>query len=81
MVQNRKFSGCSQRRMRHTLLHHGTLLYAFDLDRVSRYLRQPVRQPVHRQARTHAEFLTNVPLRGDFATRLAAEFPQAQVIS
>src|SRR5207302_3720023 len=58
----RKFSGNSQQRKRHFLLHHGTLLYDFDLERVSRYLRQPARQPDYRRDRTHAAFLTNLPL-------------------
>jgi lipoate-protein ligase A len=58
----RKFSGNSQQRKRGHLLHHGTLLYAFDLGLVGRYLHPPERQPAYRQARAHADFLTNLPL-------------------
>ena len=32
----RKFSGNSQQRKRTHFIHHGTLLYAFDLDKISR---------------------------------------------
>lgn len=58
----RKFSGNSQQRKRTHLLHHGTLLYAFDFTPVARYLRMPPRQPEYRQQRAHAEFLTNAPI-------------------
>jgi lipoate-protein ligase A len=58
----RKFSGNAQQRKRRHLLHHGTLLYAFDLGRVGRYLRPPPRQPEYRAGRPHADFLLNLPL-------------------
>src|SRR5207302_10594060 len=58
----RKFSGNSQQRKRDYLLHHGTLLYDFDLARVGRYLRMPSRQPEYRGRRDHGDFLTNLPL-------------------
>jgi lipoate-protein ligase A len=61
-VAGRKFSGNAQQRKRHHLLHHGTLLYAFDLPRVARYLRLPPRQPEYRAGREHAEFLRNLTL-------------------
>ena len=61
-LANRKFSGNAQQRKRHFLLHHGTLLYAFDSTKVERYLRPPPRQPVYRAQRNHAEFLTNLNL-------------------
>jgi lipoate-protein ligase A len=57
----RKFSGNSQQRKRSFLLHHGTLLYHFDLDQVGRYLRMPARQPDYRRYREHTAFLTNLP--------------------
>ena len=57
-----KFSGNAQQRKRRFLLHHGTLLYAFDLARVSRYLRAPPRQPEYRAGRDHAAFLRNLDL-------------------
>ncbi len=57
----RKVSGNAQRRANGWLLHHGTLLYAMDLTLVTRYLREPPRQPPHRAGRNHAAFLTNLP--------------------
>jgi lipoate---protein ligase len=56
----RKFSGNAQQRKRRFLLHHGTLLYAFDLGLVGRYLRPPPRQPEYRAGRDHAAFLRNI---------------------
>jgi lipoate-protein ligase A len=60
-IGNRKFSGSAQQRKRSHLLHHGTLLYDFDLARVGHYLRLPERRPEYRKARTHDEFLINIP--------------------
>jgi lipoate-protein ligase A len=59
--RGRKFSGNAQQRKRNHVLHHGTLLYDFDLAQVSRYLRMPARQPEYRGLREHAEFLVNLP--------------------
>jgi lipoate-protein ligase A len=60
-VAGRKFSGNAQQRKRRYLLHHGTLLYEFAIDRVSRYLHPPARQPEYRGGRPHDTFLTNLP--------------------
>jgi lipoate-protein ligase A len=65
----RKFSGSAQQRKRHYLLHHGTLLSAFDLGKVGRYLRQPARQPDYRERRDHAAFLMNLPVPPTELTR------------
>lgn len=56
----RKFSGNAQQRKRHHLLHHGTLLYHFDLALAGRYLRMPPRQPEYRAHRPHEDFLCNL---------------------
>jgi lipoate-protein ligase A len=56
-----KFSGNAQQRKRHHLLHHGTLLYAFDIDIMSRYLRMPSRQPDYRFGRGHTTFVRDLP--------------------
>lgn len=61
----RKFSGNAQQRKKTFLLHHGTLLYAFDLARVGRYLRQPSRQPEYRARRLHEAFLVNLPVSAE----------------
>ena len=57
-----KFSGNALRCKRNHLLYHGTLLYDFDLDRMSRWLHMPQRQPKYRSDRDHAEFVRNIPL-------------------
>ena len=57
----KKFSGNALRCCRGHLLYHGTLLYDFPLAMVGELLRQPPRQPEYRDARTHGEFITNLP--------------------
>ena len=52
----RKFSGNAQQRKQTAILHHGTLLYAFDLPSISRYLKQPPRQPEYRGNRDTRTF-------------------------
>jgi lipoate-protein ligase A len=67
-VAGRKFSGNAQQRKRHFLLHHGTLLHAFDLGVVGRYLTLPPRRPAYRADRPHRDFLMNLPDRSDAIT-------------
>jgi lipoate-protein ligase A len=84
-----KFSGNAQQRKRTHLLHHGSLLYAFAIDRVERYLRLPARQPEYRRQRPHGGFLTNLPTgAADLKARLRTvwqteteirEYPEATV--
>jgi lipoate-protein ligase A len=73
-IAGRKFSGNAQQRKRHHLLHHGTILYAFDLARVGRYLRPPPRQPEYRGGREHGAFIRNLEIGRQ---RLAAGLRQA----
>jgi ArsR family transcriptional regulator len=80
-IMQKKFGGSSQRRLKRTVLHHGTILYAFELADVGRYLQEPGRRPAYRQRRTHAEFLRNVPLDRDFGARLQTKFPETQPVS
>ena len=61
-MDGRKFSGNSQRWMRTAMLHHGTILYDFELAQISRYLRFPSRQPDYRADRDHAAFVCNLPV-------------------
>ena len=60
-LASRKFSGNSQRRLRHSLLFHGTILYQFDLQAIDDVLLFPPRQPDYRSGRSHTDFLTNLP--------------------
>jgi lipoate---protein ligase len=89
-LDGRKFSGNAQRRKRACLLFHGTFLLGFDLTLVSRLLKMPTAQPAYRQARTHAEFVSNVglgalPVKTALAAAWGAKnlgtgFPAAEVI-
>ena len=60
-VGEMKFSGNAQKRGRKFILHHGTILYDFDLFCIERYLRIPRDIPQYRRGRSHLEFLTNIP--------------------
>jgi lipoate-protein ligase A len=62
VINGRKVSGNAQRRGRFALLHHGTLLYAFDGSLAVKYLKEPARRPAYRGGREHADFLDNIPL-------------------
>ncbi|HEX6531342.1 MAG TPA: lipoate--protein ligase family protein [Nitrospira sp.] len=63
-VGDRKIAGSAQRRTRKALLFHGTVLYRMQAEIISRYLKQPKRQPDYRGDRPHGEFLRtiNAPL-------------------
>lgn len=74
---DRKCSGNAQQRKRTHFLHHGTLLYAFDFAPVARYLKAPPRQPEYRHGRSHADFLTNVPIARAKLKRVMQEIWQA----
>ncbi len=58
----KKFSGNAQRRGKHYILHHGTILYKFDLSLISRYLKMPEDIPAYRKGRGHTDFVTNIPI-------------------
>jgi lipoate-protein ligase A len=74
-IDGRKVGGSAQQRKRDYLLHHGTLLYFFDLPLIDRYLREPPRQPDYRVRRRHAEFVTNLSVGGaELRDRLRAEW-------
>jgi len=76
-IAGRKFSGNAQQRKRTHFLHHGTLLYGFDLELPARYLKAPARQPAYRQGRSHADFMTNVPIARATITQALEEVWQA----
>ncbi|MEX2303447.1 MAG: lipoate--protein ligase family protein [Bryobacterales bacterium] len=61
-IDSRKISGNAQRRKSRVLLHHGTLLYDFDLQRMERLLGNPPRQPDYRAGRAHGTFTMNLNL-------------------
>jgi lipoate-protein ligase A len=61
-ISDLKFSGNSQRRRKHFLLFHGTILLNFDLALVSKLLPMPSKQPDYREHRAHIEFLMNLKM-------------------
>ncbi len=75
--RGRKFSGNAQRRRRTHLLFHGTVLLGFNLARVEKYLLLPSHQPEYRQARSHREFIANLPLTAEAVKRALQEAWQA----
>jgi len=61
-LNRQKISGNAQVRKKNFFLHHGTILYDFDIPLVSRYLKIPRQEPAYRKGRNHLQFLTNLPL-------------------
>jgi lipoate-protein ligase A len=55
-----KFSGNSQRRKKHCLLFHGSILLHLDIELVEKALPLPSRQPDYRLGRSHSDFLMNL---------------------
>ncbi len=62
---NKKISGNAQKRSKKFILHHGTLLYQFDLKKITEYLTMPKDIPEYRQNRSHLDFVTNIPATAD----------------
>jgi lipoate-protein ligase A len=60
-LNGQKVSGNAQQRKRSHLLHHGTWLYSFDLDKIAQYLHHPGWEPDYRVGRPHHAFLANLP--------------------
>jgi lipoate---protein ligase len=60
-IYGRKFSGNAQQRKYHHILHHGTIMYGFDLEAISHYLLPPPRMPDYREERLHQDFVCNFP--------------------
>ena len=59
-IGDRKCAGSAQRRLKHWFLVHCSILYAFPIERIARYLAIPARQPAYRQGRAHHDFLVNL---------------------
>ncbi len=56
----KKCSGNALRYKRNWVLYHGTLLYDFPLELISRYLTMPPRMPDYRVSRDHDAFVANL---------------------
>lgn len=59
-LYGKKFSGNAQSRKRRYMLHHGTILYDFPIEKMERYLKIPKDEPPYRQGRSHRDFLINI---------------------
>lgn len=59
---DKKVSGNAQRRSKKFILHHGTLLYQFDLKKIADYLTMPKDIPEYRQNRPHLDFVANLEI-------------------
>jgi len=75
---SQKFSGNALRIKRNHFLYHGTLLYDFNLSRLSQWLGSPTRVPDYRNERSHTDFVANLPLRRDELTKILIEGWNAQ---
>ena len=74
LVGDRKVGGLAMKRGREAMMLHGTLLVAADIDVLASLLRHPLREPVYRRGRAHAEFLANLGAldRTSFERRVTA---------
>ena len=74
-VGERKFSGNAQKRGKNFILHHGTILYSFPLEKIERYLKIPRDIPEYRRGRGHLDFVMNLPLtQAELKTIIAQAF-------
>ena len=80
LVEGRKkISGNAQKRGRRFILHHGTLLYDFDLKKIEKYLAMPKDIPEYRAERKHLDFVANIPCKlMDIKQAILREFPVSQ---
>jgi lipoate-protein ligase A len=69
-INDIKFSGNAQRRLKNAILFHGTILYDFDLSLISNYLKEPPVQPEYRNQRNHGEFVNNIAINKDELVQL-----------
>lgn len=74
-IENKKIGGSAQLRKKRYFLHHGTILYNFNINLISRYLKKPERKPKYRGNRSHKDFLfsLNYPSSSILKQRLTEE--------
>jgi lipoate---protein ligase len=78
-VDRRKISGNAQRRTRTALLFHGTLLHGMQAKVISRYLKEPKRQPEYRNDRRHDDFLRTIDVLPDDIKNAIADVWKADI--
>ncbi|HLF17277.1 MAG TPA: lipoate--protein ligase family protein [Candidatus Omnitrophota bacterium] len=75
----KKISGNAQKRGRHFIMHHGTVLLDFDLPLIEKYLTMPEDIPEYRQKRGHLDFVSNTGISSrQFKDALKASFGVTQ---
>ena len=81
----KKFSGNAQKRARQFIMHHGTVLYNFNISQIEEFLKMPQETPAYRGGRSHADFLENINIDlRDFKKALCQQFgvnQRSEVIS
>ncbi len=60
-IGEKKISGNAQARKRKFFLHHGTLLFNFEIAKIYQYLKHPPKEPEYRRGRVHKKFVANIP--------------------
>lgn len=60
VAAEKKISGNAQHRGKRHILHHGTILYDFDLSLIEKFLKMPREIPEYRRGRSHLDFLCNI---------------------
>lgn len=77
---NKKISGNAQRRAKNFVLHHGTILYDFNLKNIEKYLKIPKSCPSYRDGRDHEEFVENISKTSEnIKSAIANQFPISSV--
>src|SRR5258706_1840281 len=79
LLRGRKVSGNAQRRTKGWLLHHGTILHGLDVQLLEHILPERPRQPSHRGARTHRQFVATLCMNtGELKERIASSWSDPQ---
>lgn len=65
VIEDLKFSGNAQRRRKHAILFHGSLLLDFDIQYIEKVMPIPELQPAYRKNRAHSDFLINLKVSAD----------------
>lgn len=73
---DKKIAGNAQYIQRFRWVHHSTFLWDMDINKLSRYLPMPQKQPSYRKQRKHQDFLTTIrpwfPNKEDFINQFKA---------
>ena len=77
-ASEKKISGNAQRRARNFILHHGTVLYDFDLSIMERFLKMPEKVPEYRRGRPHRDFVENIPCSAEDIKAALAQIFQVE---